>query len=132
MTRGHLVARWLCLRQRATRLTADRASRSFEFTEREPETDRINDKTKNEDEHNHFTSSQAYSLRLNGVASNSVPLFVQRDVSLLCYRHYPAVLKTPRDPNEFRRTLCDQLSQLPWMTRLDDAHVHQKIVSIRN
>jgi hypothetical protein len=95
-------------------LTADRASRSFEFTEREPETDRINDKRKNEDEHNHFTSSQAYSfdLRLNGVASNSVPLFVQRDASLLCYRHYPAVLKTPRDPNEFRRTLCDQLSQL--------------------
>jgi hypothetical protein len=41
---------------RAPRLTADRASRSFEFAERLPETDRINDKAENESKRNHFIS----------------------------------------------------------------------------
>jgi hypothetical protein len=48
----------------ATRLTADRAWPLFEFAEREPKTDRIDDETKNESKRNHFTSSYVNSLIL--------------------------------------------------------------------
>jgi hypothetical protein len=51
---------------RAPRLTADRASRSFEFAERLPETDRINDKAENEGKRNHFISGQGVIFKGEG------------------------------------------------------------------